>query len=783
MIAFQQVFEKSPHLQCLINTEGEILAFSEKLKNLLGEPLPQTLQAILPANTTKIPYDFEIPWHTEINSATYKGKAELQFFIIAEGQILVQIQPKSANPNEVNLLIARISVLVKEIGSYLPIPLIILDLVQQRAIYSNHQVERLLGYSTAEYQSLGNDIGFVLTHPEDRQTLMATRDSFREANQRFMKTMKLRLLHKEGEYKWLKFYLNNIGNIPEVFRRFLLVSAIDINPEKQTEVQLSSENEKLNRRNERNILIMGKLVEKSRLLKGIADTMPASLSAYDTKHHTYLFNNYQLASMLGYSHREYQALQDPVAELIAPEDKQVMQQARNRVTNANQLVTQECRLRHKKGHYVHFVTSIKRIPHTDIVVSIFYEIEEIKQNQKRILEYQHFISELVESSPAIVHIFDEIKYEVIYYNRQITDILGYGKEEFDYISKNMFDYIHPEDQAIVLDNKIKIRKTHDESKIFRFEYRLKNSKGGWTWVATQEKVFKRDESGKVIQSVGSTVSVDRIKQHEARLTKLNAQLIQRNQTLTAQEEELRTNQEELEQILEELEHRNFELDQIVYKISHDLRSPLSTILGLVNVMKDTQAIEEMQQYIQYIESRITKLDGFIRDMLSYAKTTRQVMESELIDLKFMIEDCLIDLEQMPGYSKVKVELEIEDNGVKFYSDALRLQVVLSNIISNAIKYYNPHQELSFLKILVNIDEEKAQFAFIDNGIGIEEELLAKVFDMFFRATDSAEGSGLGMYIVKQTIDKMKGSIEVKSKFGEGSEFQVILPNNLNLVTP
>jgi signal transduction histidine kinase len=101
---------------------------------------------------------------------------------------------------------------------------------------------------------------------------------------------------------------------------------------------------------------------------------------------------------------------------------------------------------------------------------------------------------------------------------------------------------------------------------------------------------------------------------------------------------------------------------------------------------------------------------------------------------------------------------------------------LSNIISNAYKYYNAANR-SYLKINVKVTPFVLEMEFHDNGIGIKKEYVKKVFDMFYRATEKSQGSGLGMYIVKQAVDKLKGSIKVKSTFGKGTTIKITLPNN------
>jgi PAS domain S-box-containing protein len=257
------------------------------------------------------------------------------------------------------------------------------------------------------------------------------------------------------------------------------------------------------------------------------------------------------------------------------------------------------------------------------------------------------------------------------------------------------------------------------------------------------------------------------KKSEEKLKILNDDLASQNWKLAAQEEDLKST-------LEELSERNFELDQLMYKTSHDLRSPLSSILGLVNLAN----LDPNNQltYLNKIESRIKKLDEFIRSMLNYARVSRGEIYFERINLRELIQDCIRELDHLENFNSVKTEVQITHENHVFKSDPLRMRIIIGNIISNAFKYYNPEVK-SKLKIEANLNPMFVEILIHDNGIGIKREHLKKIFDMFYRATEKSQGSGLGMYIVKQAIDKLKGNILVKSTFGKGTIIKIVVPNN------
>lgn len=225
----------------------------------------------------------------------------------------------------------------------------------------------------------------------------------------------------------------------------------------------------------------------------------------------------------------------------------------------------------------------------------------------------------------------------------------------------------------------------------------------------------------------------------------------------------------------ELEIRNDELDNFVYKVSHDLRAPLSSILGLVNLASHDQNNDDLRTYIELIGQRVKQLDTFISDVLSHSKNLKLELMSEEIDFKGIIDKCFKDLSYLPEADRIAHLIKISDN--PFYSDQWRISEVMRNLISNAIKYIDPNKEDPYIKIDINIDDKRAEIIFEDNGVGIEEEQQPKIFNMFYRATVYSEGSGIGLYIVKNAIEKLGGTINLTSEPQKGTTFAIQIPNS------
>ena len=226
---------------------------------------------------------------------------------------------------------------------------------------------------------------------------------------------------------------------------------------------------------------------------------------------------------------------------------------------------------------------------------------------------------------------------------------------------------------------------------------------------------------------------------------------------------------------EELIKINKELDSLIYSVSHNLRAPLMSVLGLVNLAKFETSLDTIQHYHHMMEKSVHKLDDTLKEILEYARNARQEPQIEKIDFKALINETLDKMQFMVGVEKIRIRVTVIDP-LPFYSDYYRISVILNNLISNAIKYHDDEKENCFFNISVTVKEKKALLIFQDNGIGINAGALDKIFDMFYRATNKTDGSGLGLYIVKEAVEKLRGDIKIESSLGIGTTFKIDIPN-------
>jgi len=225
----------------------------------------------------------------------------------------------------------------------------------------------------------------------------------------------------------------------------------------------------------------------------------------------------------------------------------------------------------------------------------------------------------------------------------------------------------------------------------------------------------------------------------------------------------------------DLQKVNSELDSFVYRVSHDLRAPLTSILGLINLMKLENSKEKVMEYVGLQEKSIRKLDLFIKEIINLSRNSRLGITVSKINFQELLDEIFEAQNYTSSAEKIERICEIQEN-MDFYTDRQRLSIILNNLISNGLKYTNAHAEKQFVKVKAFIENNDCIIEVSDNGIGIAEVYLPKIFEMFFRATQDFHGSGLGLYIVKETVEKLKGKVTVKSKTRIGSTFRVVIPN-------
>nr|WKN38308.1 sensor histidine kinase [Tunicatimonas sp. TK19036] len=239
--------------------------------------------------------------------------------------------------------------------------------------------------------------------------------------------------------------------------------------------------------------------------------------------------------------------------------------------------------------------------------------------------------------------------------------------------------------------------------------------------------------------------------------------------------QLERKSQQIEEKNEALIKLNQDLDVFVYRTSHDLRAPLTSLLGIINLIRSEDVSPSIDNYLDLQERSIHKLDSFVREILDYSRNAQLDITPQTIDFRTLIEDTYSLYTHYPQFNDIDKRTSIHQT-TPFVGDIKRLEVVFNNLLSNALRYYNPYQTNPFIQIEIQVNETQALLRVQDNGLGIAPEHLDRIFDMFYRASTHLEGSGLGLFLVKETVKKMRGTIQVQSAVNEGTSFFINLPN-------
>ncbi len=225
----------------------------------------------------------------------------------------------------------------------------------------------------------------------------------------------------------------------------------------------------------------------------------------------------------------------------------------------------------------------------------------------------------------------------------------------------------------------------------------------------------------------------------------------------------------------ELNKINGELDNFVYRVSHDLRAPLLSIKGILSLLFHTEKFDEsVTEYLNLIQNSVLRLDETIQEILEYSRNARIEVKLETFNVEEMVQEIFEDL-KYTSVDEILFSLNIEGSSF-IETDKSRLSTVLKNIIGNSVKYKKANADDSFVTFSIKRFEQFLEITVSDNGEGISEKSISKIFEMFYRGTSTSVGTGLGLYITKEIINKLNGTISLTSEFGIGTVVTINLPN-------
>lgn len=445
-------------------------------------------------------------------------------------------------------------------------------------------------------------------------------------------------------------------------------------------------------------------------------------------------------------HEIFQIPQDsitgqPLEEVCPPEWLEKVTMSVGECRKTKQIITFECtRVIREEPHFF----EAKVIPNGETIVVFFNDVTEKKALQRKNEEHHRQLTEseqrfrlLAEHLPGAVYLCaNDADFSMIYLNEKIFEITGYTPLEF--ISKriNFPDIYHPDDIAKIY---AEVEKKLNDKKSFQLEYRIFHKSGEIRWI---------EEFGTGVFIEGELTHLEGYLQDITDRKNIELKILQQNEAL------IKTNEE---------------LDRFVYSTSHDLRSPLSSLLGLINLGMNSTSVDDFKLIFSKMKDRLSDLDHFIKEITEYSQNSRLDLELNNISLLQVVKECITALENMEEASGITFEIDIPPQ-LEIGTDVRRLKIVLNNLIGNAIKYADPAKSQRWVRINAMTTDDECLISIKDNGLGIPQKFHDKIFNMFYRASDRSTGSGLGLYIVKETAARMNSKIEFTSTEGVGSEF-------------
>ena len=236
---------------------------------------------------------------------------------------------------------------------------------------------------------------------------------------------------------------------------------------------------------------------------------------------------------------------------------------------------------------------------------------------------------------------------------------------------------------------------------------------------------------------------------------------------------------DLKQILltsKALKQRNKELKTLLYKVSHDLQGPLASILGLFQVIDQTDHdLDTLRYYVSLVKRSTDKLEKTVRGLLELGVNDEAQQQLTSFDVKQAIEKVVSELSDVVDQQEVIVEI-LAPKPVLLTSEERLFRLIVQNIVENSIKYRRTNIDRSVVRIVVRANQRGVTLLIKDNGQGMSRHVQKRAFDMFYRGNPASQGSGLGLAIVKSNVERLGGEVSLKSKLQEGTEIRLFLPS-------
>ncbi|MCB0481600.1 MAG: PAS domain S-box protein [Flavobacteriales bacterium] len=481
-----------------------------------------------------------------------------------------------------------------------------------------------------------------------------------------------------------------------------------------------------------------KINESKKFIESIIETSPSIIYVidYNTKLMTHGMKRF--AEYFGYSPEEVEVMPNGVDDLVHPDDIEAVQKQELLLASSEKgtVVPTEFRLQHREGHWV-WVAIHSKIFEWDKNgrpskgIGSVVDINKRKESDKKF--------EAVAEN-AIAGIFIMQNDRLTYANPAIAEITGYSIPELTEI--HFLEFLHPSIRKEAANFPLKLLKRR--SRRFRNE----------------QIVVRKDKTERYAEITTSIINFEG-----------NPALL----GVVFDISDRKRSEIERNELIDRLTTQNKNLEDFSYIISHKLRSPVASILGLIELMDPSEFSSQNEEMMGHLLSSTQNLDEVIQDLaktMSIKKISFDQMEKvETNQALRSVKQALADRIEK---SKAMVVVDIPE-GQSFVTNRSFLKNILYNLLSNAIKFRNPDRNL-VIKVQSSIIGNHVEITVKDNGMGIDMEVNRdRVFKLYERFHPEINGRGIGLHLVKTQVETLGGSLSVESEIDKGSTFKILLP--------
>ena len=515
-------------------------------------------------------------------------------------------------------------------------------------------------------------------------------------------------------------------------------------------------------------LLLGKEIEnelrrEQAFASTVLDSVDAVLIVLNSEGRFVRFNR-SAEQVSGYSFDEVAGQSWEI--LIPPDELERLRAEYNRIVEGGTPVPQENHWITKQGQrrLIDWTTTTLRAPDGSVehIVGSGTDITDRRQAEEAISAERNLLRTLIDNLPDYIFVKDtEGRFVVsniahsMAGQAKTTEIVG--KTAFESFPQDLAAQYHADDQAIMQDGK----------SLLNLERVSIDSQGGKKWVLTT-KVPLHNSNGEVIGLVGISRDITERKQSEETLRRFASDLEESNERLQA----LFARVSALEQVKTDM----------LRMASHDLRAPLTIILGYMHILRMENwsgLTPDSQSSMQEVEAAAERMRKIIDDILSVERIEASSMENMLpLDLCKLTEEVFLENQTRAEHKSQHFALSLPPEPLLVRGDSAQLYIAITNLVTNAIKYTPDDGDI---KVRLSLVDDCAEFEVEDTGFGIPEKMQTWLFQPFYRAktaeTTNIDGTGLGLHLVKNVIERHNGQLRFTSNYGKGSTFGFQLPLN------